>query len=216
MEIREKNGKPNLDFVGLLLRWRKPWRTFNKQSCCSKPASAGRKVETTWDLVLLSPFNLNFEHQQYIWKIRCLSQLSASTRWDPIPHDEGMLSWISFAIDITSLAKGSQLCTLCYHIDSHVQSFLRSSTMMTNMPVMIVALVLLAKYSEAFSAPRIGQASQLARNGLHTQHTMGMALQLRLPHIVVPRLSSPSSLMGGYLRAIDMHNGDLQLPRRGK
>ena len=84
------------------------------------------------------------------------------------------------------------------------------------MPIIIVALVLLAKHSEAFNAPRIGQASQLARNGLRSQHNIGMALQLRLPPIAFPRLSSPSSLMGGYLRAIDMHNGDLQLPRRGE
>lgn len=89
-----------------------------------------------------------------------------------------------------------------------------SSSSIAIVPVLTATLVLFAKHAVAFNAPRITQNVQFSTKGLRTHHNIEMAVQLRLP--AMSSLPSPSSWMGGYLKAIDMHNGDLQMPiRRG-
>ena len=88
----------------------------------------------------------------------------------------------------------------------------RSSSSIAIVPVLTATLVLFAKHVVAFNAPRITQNVQFSTKGLRTHHNVEMAVQLRLPPM--SSLPSPSSWMGGYLRAIDMHNGDLQMPTR--
>jgi hypothetical protein len=88
----------------------------------------------------------------------------------------------------------------------------RSSSSIAILPVLTATLVLFAKHAVAFNAPRVTQSVQFSTKGLRTHHNVEMAVQLRLPPM--SSLPSPSSWMGGYLRAIDMHNGDLQMPTR--
>ena len=93
----------------------------------------------------------------------------------------------------------------------------RSSSSMAIVPVLTATLILFAKHASAFNAPRMSLPVQYSRSTLRTHNNVQMGMQLRLPPMTpVVGLPSPSSWMGGYLRAIDMHNGDLQIPRRGK
>ena len=86
------------------------------------------------------------------------------------------------------------------------------------MPLLAVALILLLEGSVAFNAKRNGNMQaqtqmltiNIAAQNLRNAHAVGMTL--RLP--ATSNLQSPSSWMGGYLRAIDMHSGDLQMSNR--
>ena len=79
-----------------------------------------------------------------------------------------------------------------------------------SMPLLAATLFLLLERSIAFNVPRNVNAYNYAAQSLHNPHAVGMSL--RLP--ATSNLQSPSSWMGGYLRAIDMHNGDLQISNR--
>jgi hypothetical protein len=85
-----------------------------------------------------------------------------------------------------------------------------SSSSMAMVP--LLAVISFIAQSEAFNAPRLAQ--QYTRKS--QTYNVEMALQLRLPPITGLGLPSPSSWMGSYLRAIDTHNGDLQITRRGQ